>query len=362
MVDLHAGHIEKVQRSQRTSFGRTRIVRPGTVGVLGREHFGQLGRIVVARISLASRPAVSSHADESIACAARMIISGAAVDPVLARQIRWRRIGLVAAPAAFVCIYALTVWTRVGQIVENAGMLVVLDGPAAASPWAKVYGTVNATTVAVGLVALVLIGWRRKTPIAGVAAASLVGLSVLGAELVKLVILPRPNLLGAARWLAHRSYPSGHATVALAFTAAALRVAHKRWRPTIALVGAGYSALMAISLLLTANHRLGDVLGSCLLVIVAATVGRLVSASSLRHTDQSTSAHLLLYRSAAVLAIGAVLGSVVTFTPLVVGTPLAALSPWAVALTECAVACCAVAMTVRHLLLIERWPETSGPL
>lgn len=317
----------------------------------------------MAWISLATPRVPSDHADESGACAARTVTSGAAIAPVLASQIQLRRIGLVAAPAAFVCIYALTVWTRVGQIVENAGMLVALDGrPAAASPWAKVYGTVNATTVAVGLVTLVLIGWRRKIPVRGVAAASVAGISILVAELLKLVVLPRPNLLGAARWLAHRSYPSGHATVALAFTAAALLVAGQRWRPTIALVGAGYSALMTISLLLTANHRLGDVLGSCLLVIVAATVARLFSASSFRQTDHATSAQLLLYWSAAILAAAAVLGSVVTFTPLVVGTPLAALSPWAVALTECAVACGAVALTVRHLLLIERWPETSGLL
>lgn len=315
----------------------------------------------MARISLASPPVVSSHADDSIACAARTTTSAAAVDPVLASQIQWRRIGFVAAPVAFVYIYTVTVWTRVGQTVENAGMLVALNGRPAAA-WAKVYGTVNATTVAVGLVALVLIGWRRRIPIAGVAAASLVGVSVLGAELLKSVILPRPNLLGAARWLAHRSYPSGHATVALAFTAAAVLLACERWRPTIALVGAGYSALMIISLLLTANHRLGDVLGSCLLVIVVATVGRVFSASSLRLTDQANVAQRVLHWAAATLAIAAVIGSVVTFTPLVVGTPLAGLSPWAIALTECAVACCAVALTVRHLLLIERWPEASGSL
>ena len=144
--------------------------------------------------------------------------------------------------------------------------------------------------------------------------------------------------------------PSGHTIVALSFTAAALLVASDRARPIVTLVGAGYSALIGTSLPLTANHRLGDVLGSCLLMTFILALAEPRVRPALRRSKQVASATMTLRLSAAMFASGALVCPVMRFAPVARGVPIVALDPLLIFVTECLIFASAVATTVGRLL------------
>jgi membrane-associated phospholipid phosphatase len=265
------------------------------------------------------------------------------------RRVGWR-LGSLA--LAFATMYTLTVWTTAGQQIEDTGMVFSIGTyPRSASPWTAVYDSINVVSLAGGLALLLLLGYRRNRPKRGRIAVGIVVVSLTIAELLKRVILPRPNLAGGGKWLHYPSFPSGHTTIALGFTVAALSLSSARHRPLVALVGWVYSVLMGVSLLATANHRLGDVLGSCVL-ITAMSIGvhHLARPSTNPDSPASVSPAQVarwLGRCAAVFAVGAVVWAVETFLPLTRGWSIVMLDPQSIIITEALVfaACCT--LTVR---------------
>jgi len=137
-------------------------------------------------------------------------------------------------------------------------------------------------------VALTAISLARSRPRVALAIAVVMGLAPLTSELLK-PLLAHPNdtvegvQIGAASW------PSGHATAALALVLCAVLVAAPRWRPLIATVGGAYALAVGLALLILAWHTPSDVIGGYLVATfwTALAVAGL-SASELRWPSRAT--------------------------------------------------------------------------
>jgi hypothetical protein len=184
---------------------------------------------------------------------------------------------IVSTVLSFLLTYVASVWTMAGQKIENAGMAAAEQfGESTQAIWSIVYTTVSYSTLVFGLAVLALFGLRSGGLRRAIAAPSVLGAAIVGAELLKYVILPRPRLYVSPKWLGHPSFPSGHTTIAVGVAASALFVASDRTRRAVRLGGFVYAALMGISLIVTANHRLSDEIGSCLVVLLSATVASMM--------------------------------------------------------------------------------------
>jgi len=196
-----------------------------------------------------------------------------------------RRLALLAIVAVLlgVLLYVVAVQTSIGQSFEE----LVLWGRPTGDPDAielawRALGTLNLAVAAgatIGLAGLA-IAWGRPFLAAGVIVA------IAGAnfttQLLKAVILDRPNLVGSDAYAYGNSFPSGHVTLAASLALAALLVAPRRLRSLVALAGAAYVSVVGISTLTAGWHRLADALGAILVAlawtslvaaIVAATRG-----------------------------------------------------------------------------------------
>ncbi len=113
----------------------------------------------------------------------------------------------------------------------------------------------------VGLVAVAL---RRRRPRLALAVVFVLALAPLSAELLKPLLAYHHAQVG---WkvITAASFPSGHATAAMALTLCALLVAPERLRPAVATLGALFAVAVGITLLVLAWHMPSDVLGGFLL-------------------------------------------------------------------------------------------------
>jgi membrane-associated phospholipid phosphatase len=117
----------------------------------------------------------------------------------------------------------------------------------------------------VGLILIALARGRRRLAIA-------LPIVLVGAEVTTQLVKPLLATERTGGWLEARiadaSWPSGHATAALAVALCAVLVAPRRLRPAVAFLGALFAAAVAYSILILAWHFPSDVLGGYL---VAAT-------------------------------------------------------------------------------------------
>lgn len=177
----------------------------------------------------------------------------------------WAGFGLV---GAFVATYWAAVRTATGQRWENAA----LAGRAGASPGAvqAAQDRLDQLTVSMllaSIVVLVGIGLLRRRVLLGLAAAGVVGGSLVLAEVLKREVLTRPALAGGPGDVADNSYPSGHTTIAMSLMVAAVLVVPYALRPLTALVVAAWGVGVSGYTVTTGWHRPSDTIGADLLVL-----------------------------------------------------------------------------------------------
>src|SRR3954451_13978924 len=136
-----------------------------------------------------------------------------------------------------------------GRAAEIATSIAHLCDPAR-------YALLGAVLVAVALL-------RGRRPLAFAVPVVLIGSAVTTQVLKPLLATPRgaewlDSNIGAASW------PSGHATAALALALCAVLVAPPRLRPAVAVLGAAFAAAVAYAILVLAWHFPSDVLGGYL--------------------------------------------------------------------------------------------------
>jgi membrane-associated phospholipid phosphatase len=130
-------------------------------------------------------------------------------------------------------------------------------------------------------VALMAVAIARERPRVALAVAAVMGLAPLTAETLK-PLLAHPHFSVGGVFIGAASWPSGHATAAMALVLSALLVAPARLRPLVASVGAVYVAAVGCSLLILAWHMPSDVLGGYLL----ATLWTALALAALRFVDR----------------------------------------------------------------------------
>lgn len=144
-----------------------------------------------------------------------------------------------------------------------------------------VLGVVSNTFVGLGLAVAVGLALVRGRWWLAAQVAILVAGANLTTQVLKHVVLDRPALLDISR-ADINTLPSGHTTVAASVAAGLLIAVPRRWRPLVAVAGAGYTAATGVSTLIGQWHRPSDVIAAILVVLAwSAGVCALSSSSSL---------------------------------------------------------------------------------
>lgn len=170
----------------------------------------------------------------------------------------------LACALGLVLAYVVFVRTHAGQRVDEAALSGRL-----ASVRARHAADQLLTTISLGSLALVLVLLagqallRRRVAQAVVAVAVVLGAVAL-TELLKHVVLPRPELVPTA--IEHNSFPSGHTTTAFAVGVAAVLAAPPRWRRAVAAGALLYGTAIGMATIAAGWHRPSDVAGALLVV------------------------------------------------------------------------------------------------
>lgn len=133
-------------------------------------------------------------------------------------------------------------------------------------------------------IALMGVALCRRRPRVAFAVALVLIFAPLSADLLK-PLLAHPHAEVVPLYVKSASWPSGHASAAMALVWCALLVAPARLRATIAVLGAAFLLAIAFSLLILAWHMPSDVIGGYLL----ATLWAALAVTGLRLTDASGS-------------------------------------------------------------------------
>jgi energy-coupling factor transport system substrate-specific component len=112
--------------------------------------------------------------------------------------------------------------------------------------------------------ALVAVALSRRRPRVALAVALVLALAPLSAEILK-PLLAYPHVQRGWSGIGSASWPSGHATAAMALALCAVLVAPRRLRPAIAALGALFAVVVGFTLLVLAWHMPSDVFGGYLL-------------------------------------------------------------------------------------------------
>lgn len=230
--------------------------------------------------------------------------------PVATTRQAVRRLILVgfAAAAVAALLYVAAVQTPLGQALDD---LVLwgrppADAEAVELAW-RALATLNLAVAAVATAGLAGIALVVGRPVLAAGVIVVVAGANLTTQLLKEVVLERPNLVGSDAYAYGNSFPSGHVTLAASLALAALLVAPRRLRSLVALGGAAYVSVVGMSTLTAGWHRLADAMGAILVALAwAGLVAAVVVAwrgSMPRHTWHRGSSRL-----AARLLLGGALG------------------------------------------------------
>ena len=189
---------------------------------------------------------------------------------------RWLLLGLFGV-AVTVAAYLLAVRTATGQRLENAalrGALQVNADELSAADVALARITVASLVFAVLMIALV--GLIREGWWLALAGVGTIGLPVVVTEVLKKLVLPRPDLAGAVDAPMHNSFPSGHTTIAMAVACAVLVVVPWRWRTPVMVVVAFWAVGIGSYTVVARWHRASDTVGGNAVALAGAAVAALL--------------------------------------------------------------------------------------
>jgi len=185
-----------------------------------------------------------------------------------------------ACAAGLALVYALLVRTYAGQRIDEAALNGRLGSPAARRAAGELL-----TTIGVGSLVLVLAliagqALVRRRAALALAAVGLVAGALLTTEVLKHLVLARPDLLPRPSALDHNSFPSGHTTIAFAAGLAATLAAPPRWRRPVAVGALLYGTAIGVATVAAGWHRPSDVAGALLVVTGWAAVIALAVAAA----------------------------------------------------------------------------------
>jgi len=223
--------------------------------------------------------------------------------------------GLAGLAALFAAGLGLTYWlfvrTGVGQRLDNAGLAgsSVVPEEFVTDAW-SILDTISVTSLAAAAVAIGGAALIRRRPFLAVAAAVVILGSNLTTQVLKRVVLTRPELVedGAK---AYNTLPSGHATVALSVAAAILLVVPYRHRALAGGLAVVYATAVGVATVTAGWHRPSDAIAAWFVVgtwtALACAQLLAVRGSTVRRDRSGVTVEVLLWLGAAGLLLGAVL-------------------------------------------------------
>jgi len=189
--------------------------------------------------------------------------------PSVSRRLRWgllAGLGFVIVPL----VYAAAVLTSTGQRVEDAALGGVRESDLFGSDTAL--NVISVPVILLLVVVIAAVAFARRRLAVGLGAGVVVLASAATSTLVKR-IAERPEI---AQSTTPNSFPSGHATIALAALFAVLLVTPRRFRAVVTLVGAAYAVFVANQTVVYGWHRVSDIVGACGIALFWLGVVRLV--------------------------------------------------------------------------------------
>lgn len=180
--------------------------------------------------------------------------------PRVSRRVRWAllaALGFVIVPS----VYAAAVLTSVGQRVEDAALGGVRESDLFGSDTAL--NVISVPVILLLVVVIAAVALARGRLGVGLGAGVVVLASAATSTLLKRIAV-RPDI---AQSQTPNSFPSGHATIALAALFAVLIVTPRRFRPVVVLLGAGYAVFVANQTVVYGWHRVSDIVGACAIAL-----------------------------------------------------------------------------------------------
>jgi membrane-associated phospholipid phosphatase len=170
----------------------------------------------------------------------------------------------VLAAAAVAAIYLVFVRTSIGQVIDTMAMRGAdVNHPKIVEVLDRVLNGTTLVSLVLVCVAAATIGVLRQRVDLAVGAAVMVIAANGSAQLLK-DRLGRPNL---DDFPAPNSFPSGHTAAAASVAFALILVLPYAVRGLVALIGAGYVAIIAVATVWAEWHRLSDTVAGLLMVL-----------------------------------------------------------------------------------------------
>lgn len=166
-------------------------------------------------------------------------------------------------------VYVIAVHTSWGQRIDEAALDGRTTRVGVLRATDRLLDTISIASLALGTLAIAAVALVRHRPHLALTAAVVIGGSIATTELLKRVVLDRPNLLDLTdpsqqlNW-----FPSGHSTVAMSLAIGLVLVVAEEYRPVAALAGLVYATLVGAGTVTVGWHRPSDVLGAYLVVMV----------------------------------------------------------------------------------------------
>jgi membrane-associated phospholipid phosphatase len=177
----------------------------------------------------------------------------------------------VVAAVLLTVLYVVAVRTAWGQDLDDAALDGRATRPIVLHATGRLLDTISVTSlVLLGGAAVAIAAARRRLHLALVAATVVTG-AIATSELLKLVVLGRPEL-GTTDPLPTPSFPSGHATVAMSLGVAFVLVVPARVRAVTAVCAVGYACLIGTGTVTAGWHRPSDVMAGFLVVAIWAAI------------------------------------------------------------------------------------------
>ncbi|TFC60885.1 phosphatase PAP2 family protein [Cryobacterium sp. TMB1-7] len=165
---------------------------------------------------------------------------------------------------AFVALYLFFVRDVAGQAIDQLAFNGAEDGSTGTTVTRQLLDMIPSVMVAIGAIVSLIIATVRRAWFPLVVAVSAAMVAVVTTQLLKNVILTRPEL-GVDGYVPN-SFPSGHTTVAAASALVVFLVAspHTRW--LAGTIGAAFAVAAGVSTLVSLWHRPSDVIAALLVV------------------------------------------------------------------------------------------------
>ena len=184
------------------------------------------------------------------------------------RDARRPLVGALVCGAALSAVYWAAVRTVPGRLLDGRSLRgALLTESKAASLLERVLDLLSVSALLGAVGAVVLIALLRRRRAVGIGAVAVLAGANVSTQLLKQVVLVRPDLGLAERTPATlNSLPSGHVTVAFSAVVALVLVLPARSRKVAALTGLVFTAAVTMAVMSSGWHRASDALAACLVV------------------------------------------------------------------------------------------------